>query len=147
MAVRDMKTAQPGAGKWKKGGRSPNPRGRPRKDPKPLHNRQLREDFFEISQLEIAIPVQGKKRKMTLMQAIVFKEFEQGLNGHAISRRNLMKWFRTLITEEEDWNLRLHKIMLQREAAELERKKEEFGLTQEEQDRLDFYNSPAMRLD
>jgi hypothetical protein len=131
---------------WEKDGPSPNPRGRPPKQPRPIHNRQLRDDFFEISQLEVTIPVQGEPRKMTLMQAIIFKEFEQGLNGHAISRRSLMKWYRTLVTEEEDWGVRFYKAMKQQEAAELERKKKAEGLTPEEEEHLKYLNSDAFKL-
>lgn len=82
-------------------GSSGNPNGRPHRRRPPIHDRQVRTDFFDAAHQEITIAENGVRRKMTRIRALFDLEFAEALKGHSASRKHLLTLYRLFSAAEE----------------------------------------------
>lgn len=80
-------------------GQSGNPRGRRPKAERSMTRRQLRRDFLLALETEIDARVPGQSGKVTVNQAIIWKQIQKALNGDLGAARFVMD-YRDRFTDE-----------------------------------------------
>lgn len=68
-------------GRFKAGGPSPNPRGRPPKAERTYTHRQIRHDILDLMEEKIELKIQGKVQRIPIIQGIYWKMFQKALEG------------------------------------------------------------------
>lgn len=81
----------PKAGQFKPG-RSGNPRGRPKKVVRTHTADQVETDVLRLLEREIHLTAGGKRKIVTMIEAILAKMGEKALQGHAPSQRYLVNF-------------------------------------------------------
>jgi hypothetical protein len=76
--------------RWKKGGPSPNPRGRPRKEASTLSD--IRKIFEQVANKKVWVSRGDRKAHMTRLQLGLEQLFNQFANGDRHARLHLMKY-------------------------------------------------------
>lgn len=123
-------------------GSTGNPNGRPRRQRPPIHDRQVRTDFFDAAHQEITITENGVRRKMTRIRALFDLEFAEALKGHSPSRKHLLTLYRLFSAAEEKQQAYFMEMMLRAEEYD-EREAKNNPMTEEqraekERRRLEF---------
>jgi hypothetical protein len=70
-------------GRFAANGPSPNPRGRPRKAQRTYTDRQIRHDILDLMEEKIELKIQGKVKRIPIIQGIYWKMFQKALEGDA----------------------------------------------------------------
>lgn len=66
--------------RWKPG-QSGNPKGRPKKVERSITERQRLRDFFNATERQVTITIEGKRKKVTLVEAIMEQGILQAAKG------------------------------------------------------------------
>ena len=75
-------------------GQSGNPRGKRQKEARSVTARQIRRDFLRALETEIEATVPGRAGKVTVAEAIIWKQLLQAMKGDYRSAKLVLEWRR-----------------------------------------------------
>ena len=93
-------------------GTSGNPRGRPRKEPHPISDIQVRRDFFDIMEMPVPINDWGKRKKVPLRVAIGKQLALKAAAGDINAIREVNKWQHRYAGEYSEQQMSMVKVLV-----------------------------------
>lgn len=125
----------PRATRWMKGGRSPNPRGRPKKKmvlERARSTRQLHDDIIAVMEEEVVVRTPKGQKRIPASLAILKKALEDAFKGDRITARHLQR----LHAEAIHFRERERDTIAWEELKELEKKLKRGGMLLEDYEML-----------
>ncbi|MFN4042262.1 MAG: DUF5681 domain-containing protein [Brevundimonas sp.] len=127
----------PKATRWMKGGRSPNPRGRPKKRPvleRARSTRQIYDDIIAVMEEDVVVRTPKGQKRIPASLALLKKAREDAFKGNGVNNRALQK----LYVEAMDFRERERDTIAWEELMALEKKLKRGGMLAEDYEMLNL---------
>ena len=127
----------PKATRWMKGGRSPNPRGRPRKKlvlERARSTRQIHDDIIAVMEEDVVVRTPKGQKRIPASLALLKKAREDAFKGNGVTNRALQR----LYAEAVDFRERERDTIIWKELQELERKLRRGGMLPKDYEMLNL---------